>query len=53
MYQTDIILTVLLSQPRTNRELERCAKIHSSSYLILSTYKSPAGIVSVVWHQSR
>jgi hypothetical protein len=48
-----VILTVFLSQPRTNRELERCAKIHSRRYLISSAYRSTAGSVSVVWHHSK
>jgi len=48
-----VILTVLLSQPRTNRELERCAIIHNRSYLNSSAYKSTAGSISIVWHPSR
>lgn len=48
-----VILTVLLSQTRTNRELERCAKLHSWRYLISSAYESTAGSISVVWHHSR
>jgi hypothetical protein len=48
-----VILTVLLSHPRTNQELERCAEIHSRSYLNSSAYKSTAGSISIVWHPSR